>query len=204
MCSSSFKVQLFNVIFLPLAGFIRKCYSPIIYWILYLFVFRKVLKKYHAEHGPNELSDLKSISATHFINKIMKHQRWISEKHEGAIDFTYGNPEFFLIPEIYNKWGRDCDDFSHLSFEFLKAKGYKEVYQILTTTVKCGFIFKHSHLFTVGRRNKDEQYVVYNVNNVYSESGIDLTEVVCKALKRSNEKRGDDYTPAAWCIYRSL
>lgn len=202
MRNPSFKVQIFNNVLLPLAGFARKIYSPVLYFFLWLFVFRKVLKKMHEESGPNELSDLKKISVTDFNNRIIKNNRWVSERGGGAVDFTYGNPEFFLIPEIYNKWGRDCDDFANLCFLFLKEKGYEEVYQILTTTAKWGFIFKHSHLFTIGRKDSSGPYVVYNVNSVYEKFSDNLPTMVCSAIEKMNKNKGDCYTPATWCVYR--
>ena len=195
---SKFTFALFNKVFLPISAVTRRCYSAIIYGVLYLFVFRKHLN----DADPTKFADLKNLAVPTF-NVILANEYWIPEKGNGALDFTYRNPEFFLIPAVYKKWGRDCDDFSHVSFTFMKLQKFAEVYQVLTTTLSRKTIFKHSHLITIGRKLNSGEYTVYNNSTITHLKADSIEEAMVSAVKLANKDR-EGYENAIQCIYRKF
>lgn len=200
MCVNSW----FSTLVLSIAAGLRKVYAPVIYGILYILFFRKRRKELKALVSVNGFPS--GLGTTEF-RKIMKNLEYRPERPR-FLDFTYLHPEFFLSDKITLRWGRDCDDFAHQWYSFFSEKGFDEVYSILLTTWKPGYVLEKSHIITIARNfagfrdMPGHGYTLYD-NNRYREYPACYTvEDVMKAYAGERSGFGEGYSSMVWVYYR--
>jgi hypothetical protein len=187
---------------LPAAMRFRKIYSAVLFFFLWHLSFKHSLHRWHNVNGHSMLhpNTMELLGHDQF-KSIVRNMTWVSEKRGGLIDFTYGNLELMLVPGVYKEWGRDCDDFANLCWQYMKTHKWDEAYIILVTTGKFKYMFSKSHMIAIGKRDKRHTYEIFD-NNFITATTLKTLDDIMVNYAGERKGRGTEYEPCVWGIYR--
>lgn len=183
---------------LKIGSVFRKIYAPVLFWFAWTFSIKKSLnpnEKKIAEQKWNEL--YQSTSIKEFDERMrLLDIKWTSDALNGLYDITYYNkPWLNFIPSVVEKFGRDCDDFAYMTFQWMQRVGFAEsdIILMMNPEVTSG------HFIIAGKLNgDDENYIVKsNCNKSKSIKANTLDEAIKTFVETSWEEK--DYV---WVVYR--
>lgn len=160
-----FKNKKFTKFCLRFMSWLRKFYSPLIFWILWFFWLRWTIKiddMYAAKVIWEDI--LHSMTLTEFREKLKRYD-WLSEPKGGLLDFTYRLPWLCFCGNIPTRFGRDCDDFAELAWKWCEIHNVKQMWQIMCMrdTIKSAHIFTVAlmpeHIYVMQSNNDSARYI---------------------------------------------
>lgn len=184
----------------------RKIYSPVIFWLVWLFSIRWMLDKGKRDRLAAYYSYMKRKPIDEFYTDLTLVSRlnWKREKLNGLGDFTYGCQWICLDDRVADKWGRDCDDLAEIWYRYMYDKGWDEAYVILC----CSEDLSTAHMFAVGRcMSAHGNYIICdNLNKPLPVAGYSVVEAVNDYLQERQERYEETgnmrYSNTVWTFYR--
>lgn len=196
----------FSNLIMRLAVIFRKIYAPILYWVLYPFVFRRYIKD-HKDILLNKHKGFPDGTLGDFMQTMTQCKRkWKSDKWGGVLDITLLDPVLFLSEDITDSWGRDCDDFAHWWYHRFTTRGYDEVYKILLTTWKNGHRISKSHYIVVARNISEKDFfTIFDNGNIrYVPSRMKTLDDTLQWYAEWRAAVGKDYENMVWTFHNKF
>lgn len=187
------KSKVLRKIGIKIGSFLRKIYSPIIFYILWVFYIKWKISSQDETQAIKEWKNIYNSTTINEYDDRIKIYNWQSEILDGLLDFTYEKPWINFIPHITNKLGRDCEDFANMTWLWMLRMGYAEIYQILSVEEDI----KTGHMICVGKpsENRNTYLIKSNSHKTIKIDAENLSEALTKFYK--NDK-------LVWTIYKKI